>query len=342
MLDKPRYTSIPYPERVSLARVPTPLERLERAGERLGVELLVKRDDLTGAELGGNKVRKLEFLLAEALAKGCDTVVTLGGEQSNHCRATALASTRLGMRPVLLLRTADPGRPPPATANILLDRIAGAEVRWISMADWARRDELMAEIGEELAGAGRRPYLIPEGGSNALGAWGYVRAVVEELDAELAALPPRPTTVVHACGSGGTGAGLILGAAMCGWRDRAIRVAGVNVCDDRDYFVRVIGRICRDFERWVPLGIGDGDIDIVDGHVGLGYGRSRPEELRELLDLGRREGLVLDPVYTGKAYFGLVQELRRDARRFGDRVVFVHTGGIFGLFPAAEQIAAIA
>lgn len=331
-----------YPDRVSLARLPTPLERLERTSERLGVELLVKRDDMTGAELSGNKVRKLEFLLADARARGCDTVVTCGGQQSNHCRATAMASARLGMGSRLLLRTANPGRPPPATANILLDRMAGADIQWISLPDWARRNELMAAAAADREKAGRRPYVVPEGGSNPLGSWGYVRAVVEELDGELAALPERPTTVLYACGSGGTGAGLILGAALCSWRARGIRVTGVNVCDDRDYFVRGIGAICRDFAAAAPgarIAIADADIDIADGHVGLGYARSRPEELRDLIELGRREGLVLDPVYTGKAYHGMLQELARDRRRFGERIVFVHTGGLFGLFPAADELA---
>jgi D-cysteine desulfhydrase len=335
---------IAYPERMPLARLPTPLERLERTGERLGVELLVKRDDLTGAELSGNKVRKLEFLLADARAQGCDTVITCGGEQSNHCRATALASSRLGMRSHLLLRTADPGNPPAATGNILLDRLAGADIQWITLVEWARRDALMAEAADRLTRAGRRPYVIPEGGSNALGAWGYLRAAVEELDAELSALPSRPTTVIHACGSGGTGAGLVLGAALCGWRERGIRVLGVNVCDDRDYFVRAIGGICRDFAGRTPLrglSIGDEDIDILDGYVGRGYAKSRPEELQGIIALSRAEGVILDPVYTGKAFHALVQELARDRERFGSRVVFIHTGGMFGLFPIADQLATL-
>ncbi|HKE14105.1 MAG TPA: D-cysteine desulfhydrase family protein [Kofleriaceae bacterium] len=335
-------TPIAYPERIPLARLPTPLERLERTGDRLGVELLVKRDDLTGAELSGNKVRKLEFLLADARSQGCDTVITCGGEQSNHCRATALASSRVGMRSHLLLRTADPGRPPAATGNILLDRLAGAELQWITLAEWARRDALMAEAAARLARAGRRPYIIPEGGSNALGAWGYVRAAAEELDGELSALPARPTTVVHACGSGGTGAGLVLGAALCGWRERGIRVVGVNVCDDRDYFVRAIGGICGDFARRAPLrglSIRDEDIDILDGYVGRGYAKSRPEELQDMIALARAEGVILDPVYTGKAFHALVQELARNRDRFGSRVVFIHTGGMFGLFPIADQLA---
>lgn len=330
---------LPYPERIPLARTPTPLERADRTSAALGVELYFKRDDLTGAELTGNKVRKLEFLFADARAREADMVITCGGEQSNHCRATALAATRLGLRSRLLLRTADPARPPAATGNILLDRMAGAEVQWITPADYARRADLMAELSEQLARTGRRPYLIPEGGSNAVGAWGYIRAAAE-LDGDLARLPPRPTTIVYACGSGGTGAGLVIGAALLGWRARGIRVCGVNVCDDRDYFVRVIRQIARDVEDRYRLGVevAEADIDIADGHVGLGYARSRPEELQDIIDLARREALILDPVYTGKAFHGLLQELERDRDRFGQRVVFLHTGGIFGLFPAAEQL----
>jgi D-cysteine desulfhydrase len=318
------------PRKVSLARLGTPLQPLPRTSEAVGVEVLMKRDDLTGAELSGNKVRKLEYLLADAQDQGADVVITCGGEQSNHCRATALAAARLGLRSVLILRTDDPARPPATTGNILLDRLAGAELRWISRADWARRGELLAAEADRQRAAGRTPYVIPEGGSNAMGSWGYIGAA-HELAADLAALPPRPTTVIYACGSGGTGAGLILGAKQVGL---AARVAGVNVCDDRDYFVHAIGRICDDFlARW-PIGVTvrEADIELVDGHVGRGYARSRPEELATIRDLARRDGVILDPVYTGKAFHGVVTELARDRGRFGERIVFIHTGGIFGLF----------
>jgi D-cysteine desulfhydrase len=334
---------LPAPRRVNLARTGTPLQPLPRTSEALGVEVLVKRDDLTGAELSGNKVRKLEFLLAEAQDQGADVVVTCGGEQSNHCRATALAAARIGLGSVLILRTDDPANPPAATGNILLDRLAGAELRWISRPDWARRGELLAAEAERLRAAGKKPYVIPEGGSNALGSWGYVVAA-EELATDLSTLPAKPTTIAYACGSGGTGAGLVLGARMAGLTDRGVRVAGVNVCDDRDYFVQAIGRICADFrDRWsFAPAIAPADIELVDGHVGLGYAKSRPEELATIRDLCRRDGLVLDPVYTGKAFHGLVTELAADPRRFGERLVFLHTGGIFGLFgDAAAQIAAV-
>src|SRR5512135_1778493 len=164
----------PLPPRVPLARLPTPLEPSPRLGAELGLELLWKRDDLSGLELSGNKARKLEFLLAEALDQGADTVVTAGGAQSNHARATAFAAARLGLGCVALLRTPDPSHPPALAGNSLLVRLAGAEIRWLGGAEYRRRDEVFAQVAAELAAAGRRPYLIPVGGSNALGSWGYV------------------------------------------------------------------------------------------------------------------------------------------------------------------------
>ena len=323
--------TIHIPPRVELARAHTPLQPLPRTSDALGVEILVKRDDLTGVELSGNKVRKLEFLFAEAEDLGADTVITCGGEQSNHARATAMAAARRGLRAHLVLRCDDPQRPPATTGNILLDRLAGATITWITRADWRERNAIMAREADLLRKAGRNPYVIPEGGSNATGSWGYI-ACAEELVDDLSDLPERSTTIVYACGSGGTGAGLVLGAKL---HDLPARVAGVNVCDDRDYFVKAIGSICADFRaRWPhsPV-VWDSDIEIVDGHVGLGYAKSRPEELATIRDVCRRDGLVLDPVYTGKAFHGVVTELARDRRRFGDRIVFVHTGGVFGLFP---------
>jgi D-cysteine desulfhydrase len=328
--------ALAYPDRIDLARTPTPLEYLERTSAELGVELYLKRDDLTGAELSGNKVRKLEYLLHDAVAEGADSIVTCGGEQSNHCRATALAATRLGLASLVLLRTVDPANPPATGGNILLDRLAGAEVMWISHKEYARRGELLAREAERLRGQGRHPYIIPEGGSNAIGAWGYVGAL-EELIADLADLPPRSTTLVHACGSGGTAAGLILGVELTG---AELAVASINVCDNRDYFTKVITSICAEFDRryGTAANIGAADIDIVDGYVGAGYAKSREDELVCLRDMARREAIILDPVYTGKAFYGLTQELARDRKRFGERIVFIHTGGIYGLFPAADQL----
>ena len=329
------------PPRVPLAVTPTRGHWL-RYGKDLGTKIWVKRDDQTGSELMGNKVRKLEYLMAEALADHATHVITCGGEQSNHARATAFAAAQLGMKSVLVLRTDDPARPPQPTGNILLDRLVGAEVRWISRPAWRERNRLLAEEADRVRAAGGKPYVVPEGGSNALGSWGYIRAMHELAeDLEGIAAPDHPVTVVYACGSGGTGAGLILGAKLLNLATRGIRVAGVNVCDDRAYFIDAIGRICADAEeRWqLPVHVGPEDIDIVDGHVGAGYAKSRPEELVTIRDVCRSDGIVLDPVYTGKAFHGVVTELKKDPKRFGSAVVFIHTGGMFGLFPVWEQLA---
>jgi D-cysteine desulfhydrase len=329
------------PARLALAHLPTPVEPLSRLGRELGLDLWVKRDDCTGAELGGNKIRKLEYVLAETLARGADTVLTCGGAQSNHCRATALAAARLGLSCVLLLRVPDPAVPPPLEANSLLDGMSAARIVWVSPEQYQQREAVFTREARALAAAGRRPYVIPEGASDALGAWGYIRAMAE-LAGDVAQLDggrPKATTVIHATGSGGTGAGLVLGNLILGlnWR-----VVGINVCDDRNYFTEVQGRICQQAIDAYDLGIAFDrrrDLEILDGYVGRGYALSRPEELSLMARVCRTEGLVLDPVYTGKAFYGMVQTLKADPNIFGRRIVFIHTGGLIGLFPKAAEIA---
>lgn len=326
------------PPRVRLANTPTRGHWL-RYGEQLGARIWVKRDDHTGSELSGNKVRKLEYLMAEALQQQATHVVTCGGEQSNHARATAMAAAQLGLKSTLILRAENPDSPPAATGNILLDRLVGAEIRWISRPAWRDRNRLLAEEAERIRSAGGRPYVIPEGGSNALGSWGYLRAA-HELVEDLAgiAAPDNPVTVVYACGSGGTGAGLVLGWKLLGLAALGIQIVGVAVCDDKPYFVDAIGRICGDFEeRWqLDAHVTPGDIEILDQHVGLGYAKSRPEELQTIRDVCKSDGIVLDPVYTGKAFHGVVTELKKNPKRFGAAVAFVHTGGMYGLFANPE------
>jgi D-cysteine desulfhydrase len=314
-----------------------PLTRLSR---KYGVELYIKRDDLTGAALSGNKIRKLEFVLADALAQKADAVITCGGAQSNHCRATAIAAAQLGIRCRLLLRTPDPAHPPAAEGNILLDRLVGAEIVWITPEDYQKRNELMAQHAAEMEASGRKAYVIPEGASNALGALGYIGAA-EELVNDITNMPGgayADCTIINAAGSGGTTAGLILGVKLF---DLKARVASVNVCDDRDYFMRVIGDICEKAVAAYQLDIDfarERDIEIIDGYVGRGYALSRPAELELLREVAQTEGIFLDPVYTGKAFYGMVQELKRNSGRFGRRVIFVHTGGLFGLFPKSDEI----
>jgi D-cysteine desulfhydrase len=328
------------PPQINLARLPTPLHPLPRLSAKLGIELFMKRDDLTGSALSGNKIRKLEFVLADAVAQKADTVLTCGGAQSNHCRATAIAAAMLGLNCRMLLRTADPSNPQPPEGNILLDQMAGAEIVWITPEEYNHRDDIFEREATALRTAGRKPYAIPEGASNALGAWGYIKCS-EELINDIANLPGgahKDATIINATGSGGTSAGLILGAKIF---DLNARMVSVNVCDDRDYFVHAIGKICEsaisDYHLDINFSRND-DIHIVDGYVGRGYALSRPEELSMICDVARTEGILLDPVYTGKAFFGMIQELKRDPKYFGDRIIFIHTGGIFGLFPKAREI----
>ena len=322
--------NLPYPPMVELARLRTPLVPMERLSDEVGAPLLCKRDDLTGAALSGNKVRKLEFLLSDALSRGCDRVITCGGEQSNHARATALAAARMGLSCHLLLRTSDPAAPPTGLeGNLLLDRLAGATIRWISPDDYARRDALMEEEAQRLGGS---VYVVPEGGSNGLGAWGYVRCA-EELATDVG---PVEATVIYAVGSGGTAAGLIAG---CKLLDLPYRLIGVCVCDDRATFQARISAILAEMADayGVAVEIAPEEIEIWEDYVGRGYALSREEELASICHVTRLEGLVTDPVYSGKALHGLLSELRGGAV-LSDPIIFLHTGGIFGLFPKAEQL----
>ncbi|HET8538311.1 MAG TPA: D-cysteine desulfhydrase family protein [Anaeromyxobacter sp.] len=326
----------PLPPRVPLARLPTPLEPSPRLGAELGVELLYKRDDLTGLELSGNKARKLELLVADAERQGADTLVTCGGVQSNHCRTTAFAAAKRGLGSVVLLRVPDPSRPPALEANSLLDRLAGAELRWISHEGYRRRADAMAEIAAQLRASGRRPYVIPEGGSNALGSLGYVLATAELHEQLPAAWRTGPVTIAYAAGSGGTGAGIELGVRLLGWSDA--RAIGFAVCNDARYFRDAIAAICADARRqWPALPeVAAGDVRIDDAFVGPGYAQSTAEGLALIRRAARLDGVLLDPVYTGKAMLGVAG---RAATLPSRRVVLFHTGGAFGTFPFAASLA---
>lgn len=299
-----------------LARLPTPVHPLPRLSEALGVELHVKRDDLTGFGLSGNKVRKLEHLLADAAARGATALVTCGGIQSNHCRAVAVAARQLGMRPVLLLR----GEPMAAPeGNLLLDALLGAEIHWCTpQAYRSRRADLMDALGEGLLRRGEVPYVIPEGGSNALGARGYVDAA-----AELAAQAEPFDHVFVAVGSGGTLAGLAI-AGVPG-------LVGVAVCDDAPTFEARVREIAA--EAGASLGAG---WRVDDGFRGPAYGVATPSIWADIRAAARLEGLLLDPCYTGKAMHALAEHAR--SGRLSGRVLFWHTGGAFGLFGRGAEV----
>lgn len=316
-------------KRLALGHFPTPLRRPERLAAALGVDLYVKRDDMTAGAEAGNKIRKLEFLLADALAEGADCLITCGGIQSNHARATALLGASLGLRSVLFLRTSDPAAPPPLEGNVLLDRLVGAEIRLISPETYRDRAAVMEAAAAEIRAAGGRPYVIPEGGSNGLGALGYVRAMEEirrQLDLGLAGGKPFDV-VVHACGSGGTAAGAALGAAHY---EVAGEVRAMAVCDDQETFARITRQIMDEARALEPRLGEPARLVIDDSAKGPAYAVSTPEQRRRMIQAARLSGLILDPVYTGKAFAGL-WDLAERGELAGKRVLFLHTGGLPGL-----------
>jgi D-cysteine desulfhydrase len=313
--------------RVELALTPTPLLKLERLSGELGVELWVKRDDLTGLLETGNKIRKLEFLVGEALAAEADTLVTCGTLQSNCCRAVAAVAARLGLRAVLALKGPAPEE---YDGNLLLDRLLGAEVHYCPEADWDRIDEVLEVLAEQVRRRGGRPYVIPESGATVTGALGYL-ACGEELAEQVRHGAPEFDTVVVAAFSGGSQAGLLMARQLAGLR---AEVVGVPVAWDsarvRDYVVDVIGRARTRYGLPVQP---PAEVRLLDGYQGGGRGAVRAEELAALVHLARREAIVLDPVYTARAFYGLTDTLRRSPRALGRRVCFLHTGGVFSLFP---------
>jgi D-cysteine desulfhydrase len=310
------------PARLHLANLPTPLQKLRFSAG--GSQFWIKRDDFTGCELSGNKVRKLEYLVAQAQSQNATVLITCGGEQSNHARATAIVAAQLGLKCHLVLRTVDPSSPPAPAANLLMNCLVGAEISWISHVQWRQRDVHMASVASRWSSQGERPFVIPVGGSNAMGCWGYIRGMHELVDdvqraGLLADFPSaaRPLTIAYACGSGGTAAGMIIAAKILKLRERGVHLVAINVSDDRAYFVAEILRICAEFTEQFDVGVTvtADDIDICDGYVGAGYAKSQPDELARIRQLARTDGVILDPVYTGKAFHGIASELERDQDR---------------------------
>lgn len=329
---------ISLPTQLRLAQTPTPLQRLSRVSAEVGVNLWVKRDDLTGCSLSGNKVRKLEFTLAHVLEQGCDTVITCGGLQSNHCRATALLGAQLGLKVVLILRGEQEGE---ADGNLLLDYLAGAEIHTYPVREYAHGlNQLLQETAEQQRRDGRNPFIIPTGASDGIGIWGYI-AATQELETDFCRERIAPSHIVVATGSGGTQAGLTLGAHILGWQTQVI---GMAVCDDEAYFQAKVRADMRDWARRYEPQLTDAGADVEqcqiyvnDRYIGPGYANAPHEVFETIAWLARTEGLVLDPVYTGKAFHGLIEELKAGRLDQARDVVFVHTGGIFGNFPQRAQ-----
>lgn len=319
------------------AHGPTPLERLDRLTDHLGgPAVYMKRDDLQGIAAGGNKLRKLEFLVADALQRGADTLITGGAVQSNHCRLTLAAANREGLRCRLVLQERIPrSYRREAGGNNLLYHLLGAEaIRVIGPDDDI--DVAMQEVAESLEGEGRRGYVMPVGGSTPLGALGYV-ACAQEINAQGAERGVAWDHVVCASGSAGTQAGLVAGMVLAG-SDAA--VTGICVSRGRDLQEPRVLALAQGAAELLGMtrAIPADAVRALDAYVGPGY--SLPtEEMREAVHLlASLEGVLLDPVYTGKAMAGLIDQIRRGEFRRGENVLFVHTGGLPGLFAYPEQV----
>eukprot|EP00850_Spirogloea_muscicola_P012575 SM000082S22817 [mRNA] locus=s82:150213:153369:+ [translate_table: standard] len=328
----------PVPEEiVSLAHLPTPIHRWDLPGLPLGTEVWLKRDDMTGMQLSGNKVRKLEFLLADAVRAGADCVITIGGIQSNHCRATAVAARSVGLDSYLILRTSsaladqDPG----LVGNLLVERLVGANIELITKEEYMRigSPALGELLAERLRAEGRRPYIIPVGGSNSLGSWGYIEGI-RELEAQLQQGCAGGATsfddIVMACGSGGTTTGMGLASHLSSVK---ATVHGYGVCDSPEYFYEYLQGLLDGMNA----GVSSRDIARLVDAKGQGYAISTTEEIQVVKDVAERTGVVLDPV--GKALVGMLNDMEKNPSSWENRrVLFFHTGGLLGMYDKSQQL----
>ena len=323
--------------RVALAGLPTPLHEAPRLRQALGgagecPRIFIKRDDLTSLGLGGNKARKLEYLVADALAQGATTLITTGAVQSNHARMTAAAACVAGMRCVLVL-TATTDRPAIA-GNLLLDALYGAAIRLVPSIDpmlaVGKDDEVVATVVGEERAAGRMPYVIPVGGSSGVGVLGYVGGTAELVD-QLRDAGIAPSRLYYASGSRGTQAGLTLGAKLCA---AGYQVYGVAVSAGEPEKIERAKRIANEAvaRLQLPERIDLGDLFTDQGFIGDGYGIPTSEGLEAISLFARHEGIVLDPCYTSKAAAALIAHVRSGDLRSTDTVVFLHTGGVPAIF----------
>ncbi len=319
--------------REALAALPTPLEFAGNLSRKLdGPRIYIKRDDLTGLALGGDKPRKLEYLLADAIRSGADTIVTGGSSQSNHVRLTAAASNKLGLHPVALC-TADEHQQ--NTGNLLLSRLFGAEIHFKTVADndhWLLTPLMEAEC-DRLRGEGRKPYLIPLSGTTTLACLGYIRCALE-LDQQFEEAGVDPTAIYVTSGTGGNLAALALGMALVG---RSIRTVGINVNRTGPPAVEMARQWIRETADLLETQH-QGRFEMDGRFVGDGYGVMTDACREAILVVARTEGILLDPVYTGKAAAGMIAHAREGQLTGEDTVVFVHTGGVPALFAYAEGL----
>jgi D-cysteine desulfhydrase family pyridoxal phosphate-dependent enzyme len=325
-----RFNAIP---RLNYGVYPTPIEEASRFSEALGGDaprVFIKRDDYTGPGFGGNKVRKLEYVLAKAVADGVEVAVTSGGLKSNHARVTAAMCARIGLRCVQVLNSAAVTYEGLKPASLAVDELLGAEV--VRVASREERATMVESVAESLRREGKKVAVIPIGASIPLGALGFVRAV-EETKSRLEAIDTRIDYVFHSSSSGGTQAGIVAGCQLFDWR--GVKVVGVSPDDPSASISAEVGKIIRGVGEALGAQLSE-DVTVLDDYVGAGYGvpSAQGDEAIELL--ARTEGVILDPVYTAKAMAALIDWVRKGKLTENDNVMFWHTGGQLALFYVPE------
>jgi len=312
--------------RLHFAHLPTAIEPLPRLSKFLGgPRLLVKRDDQTGLAFGGNKTRKLEFLIAEAKAQGSDILLTAGAIQSNHCRQTAAAAAKFGLKCTLVL-VGDP--PASASANLLLDRLFGAEITW---AEKSKRDAVLQESFDKATTRGRKPYLVPYGGSSPTGALGYVFAMEEYSGQNVPC-----DWMVFASSSGGTQSGLMLGSKVFGYQGK---ILGISIDEPQQVLQKKVAKLATETSKKLGprIEFDPQEVLVNADYATPGYGVLTGVEREAIKLFAKYEGLLLDPVYTGRAAAGLIDLIRKGYFKKGETVLFWHTGGQPALFAEKYQ-----
>ncbi len=322
-----------YP-RFRLATLPTPLEKAKRLGEKLRIDLWIKRDDVMELALGGNKARKLEFIIGHALSQGYDTIITLGAYHSNHVRLSIAAARRAGLEAYAVLYRHHPSAKPEKQGNILLDELLGGRIVYAESREEA--DELVKKLARDLESAGKRPYIVPAGGANEYGVMGYALAAMEILQQSLER-GFKPSHIVHATGTCATQAGLILGLKMLGVS--GTEVVGISVGRSAKYLTKQCIELLESASKLLGLGyrFSEDDVVIYEEYGFGGYGVITREVVEVMKETARLEGLILDPVYTAKAMYGLMDLANKGA--FKGPVVFIHTGGAPVLFQYGSIVA---
>ena len=307
------------PSKLNIANLPTPIQKVEFRGSKF----LIKRDDYTGTELSGNKIRKLDYILADVKKKKADYLFTCGGDQSNHARATAIAVKQIGVKSKLFLWGRDTNNP---DGNLLLDKLVGTEIKYLSKSEYRNVDAIMLAESKRIQKKGKKVYILPSGGSTPLGLWGYIN-FIEELNQQKEA--SKIKGILSAYGSGGTTAGMLLGAALI---KSKIKIYAVNVFDEdhfaREKIIQLVEDAIVDYQ--LKVGVNYKNLIILDGYSKEGYKNIEKSKLKIIMELYKLTGILLDPTYTGKAFYAYYKEFLKGKK--SSNIMFLHTGGLFGVF----------